>query len=128
MPEYQTSGSACADIFALESGCLPSKKVTIVKTGLSVEIPEGYEIQIRPRSGLALKCGITVYNTPGCIDSDYRDEIGVVLYNSTDEDYFVSNGDRVAQMCVVPVFKAEFEETNFLGETKRAGGFGSTGK
>lgn len=131
VPEYQTEGSAGADICA----CL-DERITIspgsrklVLTGISVEIPEGYEIQVRPRSGLALKHGITVLNSPGTIDSDYRGEIGIVLYNGGEDDFVVETGDRIAQLVCAPVTRAAFVHSQALSETNRgAGGYGSTGK
>ncbi len=101
----------------------------IVPTGLRVEIPQGYELQIRPRSGLALKHGITLPNTPGTIDSDYRGSLGVLLVNLGPEPYLIHHGDRIAQMIVAPVVQARFELTEMLSETTRgSGGFGSTGR
>ena len=100
----------------------------MIPTGLFFEIPEGYEVQIRPRSGLAAKNGVTVLNTPGTIDSDYRGEINVILINLGDKPFTVNNGDRIAQMLVAPVIQAEFSVVTSLDETERgAGGFGSTG-
>ena len=101
----------------------------LVPTGLSVAFPEEYEIQIRPRSGLAAKNNISVLNTPGTVDSDYRGEIKVIIYNHGSENFVINNGDRIAQMILTPVIKMELEETNNLPETIRGeGGFGSTGK
>lgn len=131
IPEYKTKGAAGADLCAwierpvsLEVG-----KSMIVPTGLYVEIPEGFEIQIRPRSGLAAKNGITVLNTPGTIDCDYRGEIGVILINHGTQPFNIAKGDRIAQMVVAPVVRAEFVAADELDVTERgAGGFGSTGK
>ena len=101
----------------------------LIPTGLSVEIPNGYEMQIRPRSGLAIKHGITCLNTPGTIDSDYRGEIKIILINLSGEEQVINSGDRIAQMIVQKVEKAEFEQVEILNETERAdGGFGHTGK
>ena len=101
----------------------------VVPTGLRVEIPEGYEIQIRPRSGLALRHGISLPNTPGTIDSDYRGPLGVLLINYGGEPFVIGHGDRIAQMIVAPVVQARFECADTLGDTARgAGGFGSTGR
>ena len=101
----------------------------MIPTGLYFSIPEGYEVQVRPRSGLAAKNGVTVLNTPGTIDSDYRGEIKVILVNLGDEDFTVNNGDRIAQIVVAPVTIGVFEQVSSLDETERgAGGFGSTGK
>ena len=105
------------------------KKSSLIPTGLSVAFSENYEIQIRPRSGLAAKKNISVLNTPGTIDSDYRGEIKVIIYNHGDTDFVVNNGDRIAQMILSPVIKMKLEETDKLTETIRGeGGFGSTGK
>jgi deoxyuridine 5''-triphosphate nucleotidohydrolase (dut) len=130
-PVYQTGGSAGADICA----CLAVPVVlaplerALIPTGISVEIPAGFEIQVRPRSGLALKHGVTVLNAPGTIDSDYRGEIGVVLVNFGSGSFTVSDGDRIAQLVVSRVERAEFEPVSGLGETSRgSGGYGSTGK
>ena len=107
---------------------LASGERGLVPTGLSMAIPLGYEAQIRPRSGLALKSGITCLNTPGTIDADYRGEVGVILVNLSEEDFVVSNGERIAQMVIAKHERVEWEETDNLSETSRgAGGFGSTG-
>ena len=130
IPEYKTSGAAGADICALLDAPLtiPAGKFAMVPTGLFFEIPEGYEVQIRPRSGLAAKNGVTVLNTPGTIDSDYRGEIKVILINLGAADFTINSGDRIAQMVVAPVTQAAFSITDSLSETERgAGGFGSTG-
>ena len=130
LPLYKTSGAAGADICALleKPLVIESGKSVMIPTGLFFEIPEGYEVQIRPRSGLAAKNGVTVLNTPGTIDSDYRGEINVILINLGDKPFTVNNGDRIAQMLVAPVIQAEFSVVTSLDETERgAGGFGSTG-
>lgn len=130
IPEYKTSGAAGADICALLDAPLtiPAGKFAMVPTGLFFEIPEGYEVQIRPRSGLAAKNGVTVLNTPGTIDSDYRGEIKVILINLGAADFTINSGDRIAQMVVAPVTQVAFSITDSLSETERgAGGFGSTG-
>lgn len=131
IPEYKTAGAAGADLYAfLDSPVtiLPGKSA-MIPTGLFFEIPEGYEIQVRPRSGLAAKNGVTVLNTPGTIDSDYRGEIKVILINLGDKEFVVNNGERIAQMVIAPVIQAAFEITENLSQTERgAGGFGSTGK
>ena len=130
LPLYKTSGAAGADICALleKPLVIESGKSAMVPTGLYFEIPEGYEVQIRPRSGLAAKNGVTVLNTPGTIDSDYRGEINVILISLGDKPFTVNNGDRIAQMLVAPVIQAEFSVVTSLDETERgAGGFGSTG-
>ena len=130
LPLYKTSGAAGADICALleKPLVIESGKSAMIPTGLFFEIPEGYEVQIRPRSGLAAKNGVTVLNTPGTIDSDYRGEINVILINLGDKPFTVNIGDRIAQMLVAPVIQAEFSVVTSLDETERgAGGFGSTG-
>lgn len=131
VPEYKTKGAAGADLCAWieQPVSLEVGKSMIVPTGLYVEIPEGFEIQIRPRSGLAAKNGITVLNTPGTIDCDYRGEIGVILINHGTQPFNIAKGDRIAQMVVAPVVRAEFVAADELDVTERgAGGFGSTGK
>lgn len=136
LPAYETPGAAGADIRA---NLLPEQRDTgitlqpmqrlIVPTGIRVEIPEGFEMQVRPRSGLALKHGITLPNTPGTIDSDYRGPLGVALVNLGAEPYTVQHGDRIAQMIVAPVVQVRMVVVEALGETARgAGGFGSTGR
>ena len=130
LPLYKTSGAAGADICALleKPLVIESGKSAMVPTGLFFEIPQGYEVQIRPRSGLAAKNGVTVLNTPGTIDSDYRGEINVILINLGDKPFTVNSGDRIAQMLVAPVTQADFSIVSSLEETERgAGGFGSTG-
>ncbi len=136
LPAYETAGAAGADIRAnldtADRGAgivLQPMQRRIVPTGFRVEIPAGYEIQIRPRSGLALKHGITLPNTPGTIDSDYRGPLGVALVNLGDAPYTIRHGDRIAQMIVAPVVQAEFQVVDSLGKTDRGvGGFGSTGR
>ena len=131
LPEYKTSGASGLDLMAFIKEPIEIKPKTsyLIPTGLSVAFSENYEIQIRPRSGLAAKKNITVLNTPGTIDSDYRGEIKVIIFNHGDENFLVNNGDRIAQMILTPVLKIEFEEVNELPETIRgSGGFGSTGK
>ncbi len=130
IPEYKTSGAAGADLCALLESPLTisAGKFAMVPTGLFFEIPEGYEIQVRPRSGLAAKNGVTVLNTPGTIDSDYRGEVKVILINLGEADFTINSGDRIAQMIISPVTQADFTVTDSLSETERgAGGFGSTG-
>ena len=131
LPAYKTSGASGMDLaaFITEPINLKSKNSCLVPTGLSVAFSKDYEIQIRPRSGLAAKKNISVLNTPGTIDSDYRGEIKVIIYNHGDEEFIINNGDRIAQMILTPVIKMKLEETNDLPETVRGeGGFGSTGK
>lgn len=130
LPQYQTIGSAGADISAFieKDICLKPGDFFAIPTGLFFEIPIGYEVQIRPRSGLAFKYGVTVLNSPGTIDSDYRGEVKVILINHGKEDFIIQNGDRIAQMVLAPVIQAEFEGRDSLCETQRSGGgFGSTG-
>ena len=130
IPEYKTSGAAGADLCALLDAPLtiPAGSYAMVPTGLFFEIPEGYEVQVRPRSGLAAKYGVTVLNTPGTIDSDYRGEIKIILINLGSSDFTINSGDRIAQMIVAPVTQASFSLTQSLSETERGtGGFGSTG-
>ena len=131
LPEYKTNGASGMDLVAFlkESVNVKSKTSSLIPTGLSVAFPKEYELQIRPRSGLAAKNNISVLNTPGTIDSDYRGEIKVIIYNHGNKDFIINNGDRIAQMILAPVVKMELEETNDLPETIRGiGGFGSTGK
>lgn len=131
VPEYKTAGAAGADICALVDSpvTIPAGKYAMIPTGLFFEIPEGYEVQIRPRSGLAAKNGVTVLNTPGTIDSDYRGEIKVILINLGEKDFIINSGDRIAQMIIAPVTQTSFEIADFLSDTDRGtGGFGSTGR
>ena len=128
LPDYATAGAAGMDVLAAEDVTLTRGARHAVATGLSMAIPRGYEIQVRPRSGLALKHGISVPNTPGTIDSDYRGELKVILINHGDEDFAIRRGDRVAQLVLAPVTRARWEEVDELDETARGhGGFGSTG-
>ena len=131
LPSYKTSGASGMDLMAFIKSSITIKPKTscLIPTGLSVAFSEDYEVQIRPRSGLAAKNNISVLNTPGTIDSDYRGEIKVIIYNHGNKDFLVNNGDRIAQMILTPVVKMELEEANDLPETIRGeGGFGSTGK
>lgn len=135
LPSYETEGSAGADLRAnfeedARAGLiLQAGERALVPTGLRLEIPVGYEVQIRPRSGLALKHGITLPNSPGTIDSDYRGPLGVILMNAGSVPFTVNHGDRIAQMVVAPVVQAQFELATALGDTVRGeGGFGSTGR
>ena len=131
LPEYKTSGASGLDLMAFikEPIEIKPKTSSLIPTGLSVAFSENYEIQIRPRSGLAAKKNITVLNTPGTIDSDYRGEIKVIIYNHGDENFLVNNGDRIAQMILAPIVKMELEEVNNLPKSIRGkDGFGSTGK
>ena len=131
LPSYKTSGASGMDLMAFIKSSITIKPKTscLIPTGLSMAFSEDYEVQIRPRSGLAAKNNISVLNTPGTIDSDYRGEIKVIIYNHGNKDFMVNNKDRIAQMILTPVIKMELQETNELPETIRGeGGFGSTGK
>ena len=136
LPAYETSGSAGADIRA---NLRPEDRATgytldpwhraLIPTGLMLEIPPGFEVQVRPRSGLALKFGVTLPNTPGTIDSDYRGPVGVPLINLSNDPYTIQHGERIAQLIVAPVVQARFTPVDVLGDTARGtGGFGSTGR
>ncbi|WP_126173115.1 dUTP diphosphatase [Altericroceibacterium xinjiangense] len=128
LPAYATQGAAGMDVLSAEDVTLAPGARHAVATGLAMAIPEGYEIQVRPRSGLALKHGISVPNTPGTIDSDYRGELKVILINHGAEPFAIQRGDRIAQLVLVPVTQAAWQEVNELDETGRGeGGFGSTG-
>ncbi|MEJ6711139.1 MAG: dUTP diphosphatase [Flavobacteriales bacterium] len=131
LPKYATELSAGMDLYAnIESPILlkPMQRI-LIKTGLSIALPNNYEAQIRPRSGLAFKHGLTVFNSPGTIDADYRGEIGVLLVNLSTDDYVIEDGTRIAQMVIAPYTKVTFNSVEELSETHRgAGGFGSTGK
>jgi dUTP pyrophosphatase len=130
LPAYATAQSAGMDLCAAIDGnvILKAGERALVKTGIAIALPAGYEAQVRPRSGLALKNGVTVLNTPGTIDADYRGEIGVILYNSSKDDFTIEPGMRIAQMIVAPYTQAELIPVESLDETARgAGGFGSTG-
>ena len=131
LPKYKTEGSSGMDLMALIENPIKikSQNSALIPTGLSIAIPEDMEVQIRPRSGLAAKSNISVLNTPGTIDSDYRGEIKIIIFNHGKEEFTVNNNDRIAQMILTPVLKAEFEEVEELPKTVRgSGGFGSTGK
>ena len=131
LPVYKTNGASGMDLMAFieEPVRIAPNSSYLVPTGLSVAFSEDYELLIRPRSGLAAKKNITVLNTPGTIDSDYRGEIKIILFNHGSEDFLINNKDRVAQMVLTPVVKMELEETDNLPDTLRGeGGFGSTGK
>tara|TARA_B100001989_G_scaffold238674_1_gene202271 strand:- start:56 stop:499 length:444 start_codon:yes stop_codon:yes gene_type:complete len=131
LPTYKTDGASGMDLMAFikEPITVKPKTSELIPTGLSVAFSKNYEIQIRPRSGLAAKNNISVLNTPGTIDSDYRGELKVIIYNHGDENFIIQNEDRIAQMVLTPILKIELQETNTLTETIRGeGGFGSTGK
>ena len=130
-PKYKTDGSSGVDLSAFldKEVVIKPNSSELIPTGLQVAIPEELEIQIRPRSGLAAKESIGVLNSPGTIDSDYRGELKIILFNHGNKDFIVNNGDRIAQMVLVPILKMEFEEVDSLPDTIRGqGGFGSTGK
>ena len=131
LPSYETAGAAGMDLRAAVDAPLslqPGERA-LLPTGIAIALPEGFEAQVRPRSGLAVKHGITVLNSPGTIDSDYRGEIKVPLINHGDEAFLIQRGERIAQMVIAPVTRVSFEEVATLDETKRgAGGFGSTGR
>ena len=131
IPKYKTNGSSGLDLMALIEDPIKIKaqESALIPTGISIAIPQDTEIQIRPRSGLAAKSSISVLNTPGTIDSDYRGEIKIILFNHGKKEFIVNNNDRIAQMVLMPILKIEFEEVDELPETLRgSGGFGSTGK
>lgn len=132
LPQYETNSAAGMDVRAY----IPTTELQVIKpggwglvhTGLYLQIPDGYEVQVRPRSGLALKHGITVLNAPGTIDADYRGEVGVILANFSDKDFKIANGDRIAQLVVAPVARAEWDSVLMLDETERGiGGYGHSG-
>lgn len=130
LPAYMTAGAAGADVCAAVEAPVvlaPGERM-LIPTGFALDVPEGYEVQIRPRSGLALRAGVTLLNAPGTIDSDYRGPVGVIVVNFGREPFTVSRGDRIAQMIVAPVARADFREVGAVGGTVRGeGGFGSTG-
>ena len=131
VPKYKTDGSSGVDLEAfIENPIIVEPNSSkLIPTGISLSIPQDCEVQVRPRSGLAAESSISVLNTPGTIDSDYRGEIKIILFNHGNEQFVVKNGDRIAQMVLVPIFKFQFEEVNELTQTIRgSGGFGSTGK
>lgn len=130
LPQYETNGSAGLDVKSAENGLLKPGQFKLITTGLRVEIPYGYEIQVRPRSGLAKNYGITVLNSPGTIDADYRGEIGVILINHGQYDFEIKSGDRIAQLVVAPVERIQWQAVGSLDSSTKRGekGFGSTGK
>ena len=131
LPKYKTVGSSGMDLMAFigDPIKIKSQESSLIPTGISIAIPDDVEVQLRPRSGLAAKFSISVLNTPGTIDSDYRGEIKVILFNHGKDEFTVKNNDRIAQMVLIPILKTEFEEVEDLPETIRgSGGFGSTGK
>ncbi len=131
LPSYKTKGSSGMDLMAFISNPIkvPPNNSVLVPTGLSIAIPDDVEIQIRPRSGLAAKSNIGILNTPGTIDSDYRGELKIILFNHGGNEFIINNNDRIAQMVLMPILKIDFEEVDELPNTLRgSGGFGSTGK
>ena len=129
LPAYATEGAAGMDLLAAREMVIPPGGRALVPTGLAVAIPDGFEMQVRPRSGLALKHGVTVLNAPGTVDSDYRGEVGVILLNTGAEPFSIARGERIAQAVFAPVTRAAWEEVVVLPETQRGtGGFGSTGR
>jgi dUTP pyrophosphatase len=128
LPEYASPGDSGLDLFSVEEKVIPVGKSALVKTGIKIELPVGHEAQVRPRSGLALKNGITVLNTPGTIDEGYRGEIGVILMNHGDQPFSIRPGMKIAQMVICPVTTVNVASVSSLSETQRGeGGFGSTG-
>jgi len=129
LPAYETAGAAGMDLRAAESVILKPGARHLIATGLAIALPQGFEAQVRPRSGLAVKHGVTVLNAPGTIDSDYRGEVKVPLINHGQDDFVIARGDRIAQMVIAPVTQASWSEVSVLDETARgAGGFGSSGQ
>lgn len=134
IPQYQTEGSAALDLHACSYSKWESKVISanggraLIKTGLAIAVPSGYMALVTPRSGSAFKNGITVTNSPGIIDSDYRGDVGVIIQNEGIEDFIINDGDRIAQLSIVPVLRVDIEQVEFLDDTERGtGGFGSTG-
>lgn len=129
LPSYQTEGAAGLDVRAAREHTLQPGETALIATGFSMELPPGYEAQLRPRSGLALKHGLTLLNAPGTVDADYRGEVGVILSNLGTEPFVVRRGDRIAQMVIAPVVRAQIEEVAQLSSSPRGeGGFGHTGR
>lgn len=129
LPAYETAGAAGMDLRAAEAVTLKPGARHLVPTGLAIALPDGFEAQVRPRSGLAVKHGVTVLNAPGTIDSDYRGEVKVPLINHGQDDFVITRGDRIAQLVIAPVTRATWSEVDLLGNTARgAGGFGSSGQ
>jgi len=129
IPTYGHDDDACCDLYVIEDYLIPVSQRRLLCTGIAIEIPTGYEIQIRPRSGLALKQGLTLVNAPGTIDAQYRNEIKLLAINLGDRPVFLRKGDRAAQMCIKPVYKFSFTEVDKLSDSDRGlGGWGSTGK
>lgn len=127
IPSYQSKGASGFDFHAIENTVVPAGKTLLIKTGLSFEIPEGFELQVRPRSGMSLKTGMRVTNSPGTVDADYRGEVSIIMENTSDKEYIVNVGDRVAQGVVCPVNQVQFIEEELSSTERGAGGFGSSG-
>lgn len=127
-PAYQTKGAAGMDIHSISDLTIAPGKTALVQTGIALGIPEGYEAQVRPRSGLAFKYGVTVLNSPGTIDSDYRGEVKVILINHGDQEFIIHRGDRIAQLVFCPVNRATFIDSKLEDTDRGTGGFGSTGR
>ena len=129
IPTYAHTDDACCDLYTVENYVIPPGQKRLMRTGIAIEIPTGYEVQIRPRSGLAVKQGLTVLNAPGTVDAQYRNEVMVLAINLGHKKALIREGDRIAQMCIKPVYKMEFTEVDKLSESDRGlGGWGSTGK
>ncbi|MEO0087472.1 MAG: dUTP diphosphatase [candidate division WOR-3 bacterium] len=129
LPQYQTPGASGVDLYSAEDKIIKKKSFDIVRTGIAIEIPDGYEAQVRPRSGLAKNYGIGILNSPGTIDADYRGEVMVILFNFSNRDFKIKKGERIAQLVFSPVVKIEWVEVKELKKSKRdKGGFGHTGK
>lgn len=128
LPQYETAGASGVDLRASHDITIPPNETRLVKTGIRVAVPRGFELQVRSRSGLALKHSVFVLNGVGTVDADYRGEVGVILHNAGFEDFVIESGDRIAQGVICPVIQADFVQVEVLSETKRGtGGFGSTG-
>jgi len=129
IPTYGHHDDACCDLYVVEDYLIPAGQRRLLRTGIAIEIPTGYEVQIRPRSGLALKYGLTIVNAPGTVDAQYRNEITILLANLGVQPAAIRKGERAAQMCIKPVFKFNFTEVDKLSDSDRGhGGWGSTGK
>jgi dUTP pyrophosphatase len=129
IPTYAHSDDACCDLYTVENYIIPIGAKRLMRTGIAIEIPSGYEVQIRPRSGLAVKQGLSILNAPGTVDAQYRNEIMVLGINLGHKKIAINKGDRIAQMCIKPVYKMVFEEVNKLSDSDRGlGGWGSTGE
>jgi dUTP pyrophosphatase len=129
IPTYGHDDDACCDLYVIEDYLIPAAQSRLLRTGIAIEIPTGYEVQIRPRSGLALKHGLTIVNAPGTVDAQYRNEIRILLLNTGSKPVSILKGDRAAQMCIKPVYTMHFTEVDKLSDSERGlGGWGSTGK